>query len=113
MVHSVLMSEDAEHDIEDIYRFIARHDSVGRARHVLDELQSACDRLSEMPERGNVPKELEGLGMTDYRETHFKPYRLIYRVFGTKVIVYCVVDGRRDMQSFLERRLLRSPSGRS
>jgi toxin ParE1/3/4 len=30
-----------------------------------------------------------------------------YRIIGEDVIVYCVADGRRDMQSFLERRLLR------
>ena len=47
------------------------------------------------------------LGITDYREAHFKPYRIIYRVMGQQVIVYCVLDGRRDMQSLLLRRLMR------
>ncbi|MET3755393.1 hypothetical protein ABID08_002764 [Rhizobium binae] len=32
---------------------------------------------------------------------------MIYRMIGTDVVVYCVVDGRRDMQAFLERRLIR------
>ena len=32
--------------------------------------------------------------------------RIIYRVLGEKVITYVIVDGRRDMQSFLLRRLL-------
>lgn len=32
---------------------------------------------------------------------------MIYRIMGTDVVGYCVVDGRRDMQSFLERRLIR------
>ena len=45
--------------------------------------------------------------MTEFRELHFKPYRLIYRIMDKQVIVYCVVDGRRDMQSFLLRRLIR------
>lgn len=103
----VLLAEDAERDIEDIYRYIADHDSVSNADRVLAALEGACERLSEMPERGNIPKELAGLGITDYREMHYKPYRIIYRITGGDVVVYCVVDGRRDMQSFLERRLLR------
>lgn len=103
----VLLADDAERDIEDIYRYIVGHDSVGNAERVLSALEAACERLSDMPERGNIPKELTGVGITDYREAHYKPYRIIYRIMGRDVVVYCVVDGRRDMQAFLERRLLR------
>ena len=35
-----------------------------------------------------------------------KPYRVIYRVVGSQVVIYLIVDGRRDMQSVLARRLL-------
>jgi toxin ParE1/3/4 len=51
---------------------------------------------------------LLALGIRDYRETFFKPYRIIYRVEGKRVYVYLIADGRRDMQSLLERRLLES-----
>lgn len=44
--------------------------------------------------------------MREFRQVNFKPYRLIYRVVGNDVIVYIIADGRRDMQSLLERRLL-------
>jgi toxin ParE1/3/4 len=47
------------------------------------------------------------LGITEYREVHFKPYRVIYRVMKKAVVIYCVLDGRRDMQSLPHRRLLR------
>lgn len=107
MPRRVLLAEAAERDIEDIYRYIAFSDSVVNADRVLAALDDACQRLSDMPERGNIPKELVQIGITDYREVHYKPYRIVYRVIGRDVVVYCVVDGRRDMQSFLERRLLR------
>ncbi len=32
-----------------------------------------------MSERGHFPPELEGLGLADIRETHFKPYRIVYQ----------------------------------
>ena len=107
MSFDVLLSSDAELDIEDIYRYVAERDSAANADGVLIALEEACLALAEMPERGNVPKELRSIGMTEFREVHFKPYRVIYRIVGRQVIVYCVVDGRRDMQSFLQRRLLR------
>jgi toxin ParE1/3/4 len=46
------------------------------------------------------------LGIRDYREVFFKPYRVIYRVMGDTVYVLLIVDGRRDMQTLLQRRLL-------
>jgi len=62
--------------------------------------------LSEFPERGAYPKELLALGVREYREIFFKPYRIIYRVLDKNVYVLLIADGRRDMQSLLQRRLL-------
>jgi toxin ParE1/3/4 len=61
--------------------------------------------LSRFPERGSYPKELVVLGIKEYRQTSFKPYRVIYRT-GSQVTIYLIADGRRDMQSVLARRLL-------
>ena len=46
------------------------------------------------------------LGIKDYRQTAFKPYRVIYRVLGRQVVICLIADGRRDVQSVLARRLL-------
>ncbi len=103
----IFLIEDAELDIEDIHAHIAHHDSAARADAVIDGIEDLCVSPKELPERGNVPKELCDLGITEYRELHHGPYRIIYRVIGQAVYVYCVADGRRDMKSHLERRLLR------
>ena len=107
MPFAVLLSEDAGRDIEDVWRYVTERDGADVAGRMLEGLEEACRSLAEFPERGNVPKELQALGIADYREVHFKPYRIIYRVMGRRVIVYCVLDGRRDMQSLLLRRLMR------
>jgi toxin ParE1/3/4 len=46
------------------------------------------------------------LGIREYRETFFKPYRIVYHVEGARVFISLIADGRRDMQSLLARRLL-------
>lgn len=102
----VLLTADAERDLEDLYFYIAEFDSSERAEHVLDRLLDVMGRLSEHPERGSQPKELRSLGIHDYRQVFFKPYRVIYRVIGARVVVYLIADGRRDMQELLSRRLL-------
>jgi toxin ParE1/3/4 len=102
----VLLTEGAEQDLEAIYDYIAEFDSVANANHVLDALMDVVRSLSKFPERGSYPKELIGLGIKEYRQTFFKPYRVIYRVAGRQVVIYLIADGRRDMQSVLARRLL-------
>jgi toxin ParE1/3/4 len=75
--YRVRLAEDAEQDLIDIYRYIADHDSVEKAAYVLDQLESLCSQLAELPERGHVPPELNRIGVTNYREVNFKPYRVI------------------------------------
>lgn len=102
----VLLTEGAEQDLESIHDYISKFDCVINANSVLDALMEVVESLSKFPERGSYPKELVGLGIKEYRQTFFKPYRVIYRVTGRQIIVYLIADGRRDMQSVLARRLL-------
>ena len=102
----VLFTEGAEQDLEAIHDYICEFDCVANANYVLDELMDVVESLSKFPERGSYPKELTSLGIKEYRQTVFKPYRVIYRVTGSQVIIYVIADGRRDMQSVLARRLL-------
>ena len=102
----ILLTEGAEQDLESIHDYISEFDCVANANHVLDELSDVMKRLAKSPERGSYPKELVSLGIKEYRQTFFKPYRVIYRITGKQVIVYLIADGRREMQSVLARRLL-------
>ena len=101
------LTSEAERDIEDIYDYIAKKDSLQNAEYVLDKLEQLILSLDETPERGHYPPELSVQGIKDFKEVVFKPYRAIYEIAANTVIVHCCVDGRREMTSLLERRLLR------
>ena len=105
MSFKVLVTSDAASDLDELYQYIAIHDVPGKADYVLSNIEKIFGSLSETPERGVYPKELIALGIRDYREIFFKSYRLIYRVIGDNVYVLLIVDGRRDMQTLLQRRL--------
>ena len=102
--YEVLLTRAAEQDLESIHDYIAEFDGVANANYVLDQLMEVVEGLAQFPERGNYPKELAALGIKEYRQTAFKPYRVIYRVIGSQVIIYLIIDGRRDMHSALARR---------
>jgi toxin ParE1/3/4 len=106
MPYEVFLTEDATFDLEEIYDCIALHDDQSKAAYVLNSMEDVIESLSTFPERGSYPRELLDIGMCDYRQIFFKPYRVIYRVMGAIVYVQLISDGRRDMVSLLARRLL-------
>ena len=106
MLYEVSLTKDAARDLEENHFYIAEHDSRASARHVLDRLVKATEALKTSPDRGSYVNELRSLGISEYRQIFFKPYRVIYRVHSKQVIIYVITDGGRDMGSLLARRLL-------
>ena len=108
MSYKVYIIADAEQDILEIYDYISHSDSSEKAEYVYRSIEEKCLSLSELPNRGHFPPELERIGIYEYREIHFKPYRIIYQVIDEEVYIHCILDGRRELQALLEKRLLRS-----
>jgi toxin ParE1/3/4 len=106
MPFAVLLTNDAARDLNALYDHIAVHDSPRKAAYVLKQIEKRFSALSELSDRGVYPKELLKLGIREYREIFFKPYRIIYRIMDKSIYVLLFVDCRRDMQSLLQRRLL-------
>ena len=105
MPFEVLLTEDAVRDLEAIQHYIAEHDAAANADYVLDRIGEVVRSLARFPGRGAYPKELPALGIREYRQAFFKPYRVIYRVIGQRIYIYLIADSRRDMQTLLARRL--------
>ncbi len=106
MPFSVILTDDAAADLDQLFDYIDQHHAQRKADYVLSQIEEAFDNLSRFPERGAFPKELLTLGIREYREVFYKPYRIIYRVTGKTVCILLIVDGRRDLQTLLQRRLL-------
>ena len=104
---SVFFLSGAKQDLLQLHKYVALNDSLEKADRLIDDLQRTCSRLKTMPERGRIPPELERIGIREFRELILKPYRIIYSMAKNQVLVYCVLDGRRDLQDLLEERLLR------
>lgn len=106
MAHEVLLTASARQDLEELHCYLLALGLHQEAEATLDRILAASESLEDFPERGGVPRELAALGVCDYRQLILKPYRLIYRVFGPRVVVFVIADGRRDLQTLLLNRLL-------
>jgi toxin ParE1/3/4 len=107
MKYNVYLISDAEEDIFDIYNYISISDSIEKAELLLQKLKETCLSLTNLSNRGHIPPELERIGIIEYREIHFKPYRIIFQVIESNVYIHCILDGRRELQELLEKRIIR------
>ena len=96
----------AQRDLQGIIEFIAA-DDPSVAGQVLDRIESRCAALKQMPERGRIVPELAAFGIHTYRELVISPWRVVYRISGTRVYVLAILDGRRNIEDVLLDRLVR------
>jgi toxin ParE1/3/4 len=106
MPYAVWLTDGAARDLDDLTLHLERRDGPDQADLVLAQIDTALGTLAQFPMRGAYPPELLALGMKEYRELLCGPYRIIYRVASEAVYVLAIVDGRRDLQALLQRRLL-------
>jgi len=107
MKYNVYIIADAEEDIFGIYKYVTTNDSIQKADSLFQDIEEKINGLTELANRGHIPPELERIGIYEYREIHFKPYRIIYQILESGVYVHCVLDGRRDLDDLLQERILR------
>jgi toxin ParE1/3/4 len=95
-------------DFESVLEYIASNDSVESVVYVHDELMTKIDTLTQYPERCRIAPELKKIGLSEFRELLWKPYRVCFSIHGQEVVVAAVLDGRRDLgQLLVERAFMR------
>ena len=104
--YRVIWTETATRDLEGIVAYIAE-DSRQQAKKVLKQIRGKTATLRSSPSRGRIVPELLDFDLRSWRELVLSPWRIMYRVEGNVVFVDSVIDGRRDVEDVLMRRLLR------
>ena len=103
----VLITSDAENDLEDIVSYVERQESLERADALYEKIKAAILRWATMPNRGRIVPELKEIGVNEYREVVVKPYRILYLTeTNRRVFVFAIFDGRRNLDELLQRRVL-------
>ena len=103
----VLWTRTARRDLDAIVTYIAT-DSIENALSVLDRLQKRADSLTTAAESGRLVPELRSIDVHQYRELGDRPWRIVYRIDPDRGMMLAVLDGRRELESLLLDRLVRS-----
>ena len=106
--YKVVWTNVAENDLKEIIDFISI-DSPQNALKLLKSIKQKASNLYTLPERGRIVPELQGQGISQYRELIIPSWRLMYRIDERKVYVLSVIDSRRNVEDILLARLIGTP----
>ncbi len=103
--YNVVWARVAENDLQGIIEYIAA-ESPTDALKIFKKLKQKVSHLYTLPERGRIVPELQGQGISQYRELIISPWRIIYRISSMRVYVLAVLDARQNIEDVLLKRLI-------
>ena len=103
MSYKILRTDKAEDQLRDIIFYIADESgSVDVALRYLDKIETAINRLREFPESGSIPR-YSILKKQGFRVVVVERHLIFYKVNEEEmlVIIYAIVDGRREYRNMI------------
>lgn len=104
--YKIIWSRSALSDLDGIIDYVAADSSVDRALALYEKIHDQIGTLAAHPRRARVVPELERIAIREFRELQLKPYRILFRVDRSNVVLVGVLDGRRDLEAILVDRAL-------
>lgn len=97
----VVLSLDAERDLDALFDWIARDSGVDRAEAILRRIDETLALVAALPRIGRVRRDLDG----EPRTFAVWPWVILYEPLraGDGIVVFRVVDGRRDLPRHVRR----------
>jgi toxin ParE1/3/4 len=105
LTRQVFWTAVAENDLKEIISYILIRNPYN-AQKILKKIKSKVSDLYTYPERGRIVPELQGQGITQYRELIISPWRLIYRIAEKEVYALSLLDSRQNVEDILLKRLI-------
>ena len=93
--------KQAEHELDEIWRFVAE-DSPQNASAIIVRLVKAARDLGDDPRIGHVVPEFNQI---EIREYAVWPFRLVYRVDESGIVILAIVHGAREMPAEVVKRM--------
>ena len=93
----VIWTENALADLNDIAEYIAIN-NYPAAQKLVDAIFMAVERLTQFPESGRKPPEIDQLS---YREVILNPCRIFYKFENDKVFILYIMRQERELRQFM------------
>ena len=94
---------------KDLREMVEYYYEVNRtySKKIFTKIIERIRELENLPQKGRTVPELKEHNIDDYKELIEENYRIVYRIFETEVLLISVIDGRRNVEEVLIRKLQR------
>lgn len=106
MKKRIVWSEDASDDLINIVTYIKEKTGKDSAIVIYQKIISHVEKIEVFSESGRVVPELISIGVLDIREIIENPWRIFYRVTLTEIQVISVIDGKRNIEEVLYKKMI-------
>ncbi|QOL25970.1 type II toxin-antitoxin system RelE/ParE family toxin [Thalassotalea sp. LPB0316] len=93
----IIWTEPALNNVNDIAEYIALHNEQA-AKALVQKVFTKVDRLSEHPNSGKVPAELQGFS---FREVVVPPCRIFYKIENDTIFILYVMRQEQEFRKFM------------
>ncbi len=90
---SIVLSRDAESDLDALFEWIVIDSGVDRAEAILRRIDETLNLLADLPRIGRVRHDLDGAPRT----FSVWPWVIVYEQSPGCIVVWRIIDGRRDL----------------
>lgn len=101
----VIITKNAKLDLIDIIDYIAHKTSKSIAGKNYKKIKDKINYLKDHPCSRRCIPELEKFSILKYREIIESPWRIFYEIKDGKVYVINIIDGRRNIEDILFKKL--------
>jgi len=95
----------AKEDIDEIIDYISKT-NINYAVRILSGIEKNVKKSGMFPERHRIVPEFEKYGYLIYREIIVEYWRIIYKIENNYVYIMLVIDGRRNLEDLLLKRMI-------
>ncbi|AEJ19888.1 type II toxin-antitoxin system RelE/ParE family toxin [Gracilinema caldarium] len=107
MNRDIVWSLDASDEFVEIILYITEHSGNNVARTIYEKIIKKIENLVDFPAIGRKVPELESVGNTEYYEIIESPWRIIYRYTENEVYIVSIIDGRRNIEEILYKKIIK------
>lgn len=106
MKNKIIWAKDASDDLIDIVTYIKEKSGKKIANEIYNRILSHVEKIDIFPEIGRITPELMSIGVIGIREIIESPWRIFYRITGKEIQVISVIDGRRNVEEILYKKII-------
>lgn len=106
MKKEIVWSQDASDDLIEIVTYIKEKSGRNIANEIYQRIMNHIENIDDFPESGRFVSELMSIGVIDIREIIEKPWRIFYRIISNKIQIISVIDGRRNVEEILYKKVI-------